>query len=417
MAVTMGAALVPAGWAAPAGATPISSLHRTVFVPAGQSIQAAIDAAAPGSTIRVAPGVYRENLSIPKNGIQLLGAGEGLTILEPPTHPSAVCGYDPSDPTTVGFVQGICIANFVIVDGNPSPVSTVTGVHVSGFSVQGFPNDGIFAVFASGTVITDNLVAASSGFGIQDWNTSGTIVAGNVVQAGATLETAGISSNNSTGTWILDNVVSGNLDSTQGSGGDEAGILVSDQAGADTLVAGNYSFDNHYGITIRDASAGLITQNRVDGNCDGIFVGMSPLGPQEGVTTENWTISANLVTGNSRYCPPEAIAPLPGFNFPAVSGAGITLIGAQNIDVHGNWSIGNTVTTASGWPGGIAVLSTGAFGDAGFVNLPSNVSVEDNVAYGNVPDLSWDGTGTGIDLSENLCGTSSPAGLCRSWRH
>jgi parallel beta-helix repeat protein len=416
-AVTMGVVLVLAGWAAPASATPGRSPHASVFVSAGQSIQAAIDAAAPGSTIRVAPGTYRENLLIPKNGIQLVGAA-GLTVLEPPASPNAVCGYDPSDPSTAGFVQGICIANLNTSDpNNPVPISTVTGVRVSGFSIEGFPNDGILTAFAADTALANNLVVASSGFGIQDWFTTGTVVDGNTIQAGATFETAGISSNNSSGARILNNTVSGNLDSTQGSGSDEAGILVSDETGADTLVEGNHSFDNHYGITIRDASGGTVTQNRVDGNCDGLFVGMSPLGPQEGVITENWTISDNLVTGNSRYCPPEEIAPLPGFNFPAVSGAGIILIGTQAIDVDGNLSMGNSGTTASGWPGGIAVLSTSAFGDPGFVNPPYNVSVEDNLAYGNVPDLSWDGSGKGIQFSNNACATSSPSGLCRPSGH
>ena len=411
--VALGAMLVLASWAGPASAAPGGSLHSTVLVSAGKSIQAAINAAAPGSTIRVAPGIYKENLWIPKNGIQLVGAGAGLTVLEPPAAPSAVCGYDPSDPSTAGFVQGICIANFTITQSGPSPITTVTGVHVSGFTIQGFPNDGIFTVYAADTVLTNNLVVASSGFGIQDWLTTGTVISGNVVRAGSTLETAGISSNNSSTARILDNTVSGNLDSTQGSGSDEAGILVSDETGANTVIKGNHSFDNHYGITIRDASSGTVTQNRVDGNCDGVFVGMSPLGPQEGVTTGNWTISGNIVTGNSRYCPPEAIAPLPGFNFPAVSGAGITVIGAQNMEVHGNASLHNVVTTASGWPGGIAVLSTSAFGDHGFASPPSNVSAEGNVSYGNAPDLSWDGSGTGIGLSGNACGSSSPVGLCR----
>ena len=50
-----------------------------IIVKPGQSIQAAIDRAAPGTTIRVKPGVYREvqnptnGLNIPKSGIRLIG--------------------------------------------------------------------------------------------------------------------------------------------------------------------------------------------------------------------------------------------------------------------------------------------------------------------------------------------------------
>ena len=55
----------------------------TVHVVAPNSIQDAIDAAAPGATVCVAEGVYPENLLINKDGITLIGDGPEKTVLVP----------------------------------------------------------------------------------------------------------------------------------------------------------------------------------------------------------------------------------------------------------------------------------------------------------------------------------------------
>jgi pectin methylesterase-like acyl-CoA thioesterase len=77
-----------------------SAAGTTLHVSRGQSIQAAIDAASPGTTIEVGPGTYHENLHIAKDGITLEGAGAGATILEPPTTPNPVCLVLQVTPTT-----------------------------------------------------------------------------------------------------------------------------------------------------------------------------------------------------------------------------------------------------------------------------------------------------------------------------
>jgi pectin methylesterase-like acyl-CoA thioesterase len=65
-----------------------------VVVQPGHSIQAAINPAAPGSTVRVAPGTYKESLLITKP-ITLRGSGS-KTILNPPS-PA------PTSPHAAGF--------------------------------------------------------------------------------------------------------------------------------------------------------------------------------------------------------------------------------------------------------------------------------------------------------------------------
>jgi pectin methylesterase-like acyl-CoA thioesterase len=57
---------------------PASAHGDTKFVRPGQSIQAAIDMANPGDRILVPPGTYAEQLTIDKDGIDLIGLGATL---------------------------------------------------------------------------------------------------------------------------------------------------------------------------------------------------------------------------------------------------------------------------------------------------------------------------------------------------
>jgi hypothetical protein len=98
----------------------------------GESIQAAVDNAAPGDKIMVYPGTYQETdglrgaVYVEKDGISLMGkvnkkAGEeGKVRLV----------YDPNHPWTEGKQSGIWAHN-------------VVGFRVSGFTVEGFPGNGI----------------------------------------------------------------------------------------------------------------------------------------------------------------------------------------------------------------------------------------------------------------------------------
>ncbi|MEZ4702849.1 MAG: parallel beta-helix domain-containing protein [Rhodothermales bacterium] len=61
----------------PQEAVPVRRVGRTLYVDYGQRIQHALDAAQPGDTISVAPGIYRETLSLDVSNITLMGVQEG----------------------------------------------------------------------------------------------------------------------------------------------------------------------------------------------------------------------------------------------------------------------------------------------------------------------------------------------------
>jgi len=324
---------------------------KKVVVGPGQSIQAAVDAAKPGTTIYVF-GTHQENVAITTDGITLIGIH---AVLEPAATPTQnAC----QDPTTPGDVNGFCVLGDV--DFDTGVVNReVKNVTIEGFTIRGFSDSGIVAFGAHNATFAWNVAEDNDEYGITAFA--------------------------STGTRMLFN---------RASDAGEAGFYIGDSPNAGAKLVGNESFNSLFGVLIRNAEHGSVFHNSFHGNCVGIVVLADAPGP-----AGSFRIKGNHIKNNTKACPAGEDNDVP------LSGIGIALVGSNDVKVKGNLITGNTPSGETAFSGGVVVVS----GDA---TAPSNNTVKGNVILKNSTDIFWDGTGTGNTFKKNLCKTSDPAGLC-----
>ena len=349
----------------------------TVQVVAGQSIQDAIDGAATGATVCVGPGTYQENLLINKDGITLKGAGPEKTVLEPPAQPRPFCPVlqiPPIGAENFGL-NGICVAD---LDPQGKVLRTVNDVRVTGFTVRDFSGVGILFGGTNRARADHNVAASNKSYGI----------------------TAFISTH-------------GDFEYNTSYGSGDAGFYVGNSPNAAFRIRYNTAFADLWGILVRDASTGSVTDNLLHDSCSGLV--FLNTGTTNGV--HNWQASHNIVAHNDEFCSAEE-AELPF----SLTGVGILIGGGDHIVLRANRVLtnqpGGDVSLINRVPlaGGIVVVSTanvsvfpGFYGGVAEHNTIFNNAVLDNQPF----DLVYDGLGSGNRFVSNTCETSSPAGLCR----
>lgn len=210
-------------------ATPASG--ELILVRDGESIQAAINEAQPGATIRVMPGTYRETVYIDKDNITLSG------VIERGQYP---------------VLQGEDRRNDAILySGN--------GVTIENFYITRYKGNGIMGQAGNNYVIRNNIIVDTGVYGIFPQLGKNGIVAYNVVSG---IEDAAIYVGMSDNVDVVYNQVFESV----------AGIEIENSRQA--LVEGNYVYNNTGGILafitpglpIKTCGDVLIRNNFISGN-------------------------------------------------------------------------------------------------------------------------------------------------------
>ena len=347
---------------------------RTIRVGHGDSIQAGVDRANPGDTVKVLPGTYREDGSpcpaepghtcavvVTEDDISIVG--QGRVVLE--------VNGDQDEGIAVGKTDDPSCLDDDSLQVNGSLIRNVT--------VKGFEDDGVFLFCVDGFRVTQ-------------------------VQAIDNQEYAIFPSHS----------FNGRVDRSFASGANDTGFYIGQSH--DSRMDHNYATDNVSGYEIENSSRIRADHNEATGNTGGILSFALPFLDVK-VNSDN-VIDHNYVHDNNRpnTCldPGDAVCGVP-------QGTGILLLAADTNDVGHNTVTGNDTF-------GIAVANF-CLGTNTPPEICSQLDIQPdpdgnhitfNTVTGNggnpdpdVPavfavDLAWDTTGVGNCWSGNTFGTSFP---------
>ncbi|MCS7063003.1 MAG: right-handed parallel beta-helix repeat-containing protein [Methylacidiphilales bacterium] len=248
---------VPSPTQTPAPAPVSSASPPAIHTPAKTvpdeyiQIQAAIDAASPGETIRIKPGTYTENLIL-REGIRIIGDGmDVVTIQCPPTSPV----LDIRNIQT-GHIEGVTLTHTERINPENSPPL----VHISNSNVE----------------ITRCRIINSSGSGIQISNGSRATLRQNIIE-----------NNSLFGISVMDSGTAPIIERNQINNNQRVGLVFS--SGASGTATGNIVKGNLWdGIAVLNpTTAPTIQQNiSIENQRRGIFFAKGAGGIADGNTSE-----------------------------------------------------------------------------------------------------------------------------------
>lgn len=250
----------------------------------GEQIQDAIDAANPGDTIYVLPGVYRAPYGqteyvarVEKSDLTLIGSRRAVI-------------------DATGIEYGIMVGQDEPIGPQGCPPITVQGFRLRGFTFQNAADTGVRLS------------------GVQDYQLLGGIYRDN--------EEYGPFPICSRNGLIAYNHVSGHND---------AGIYVGDDQ--NTRVLYNVATDNVVGAEIENSRNSIVRHNWFSGNAGGLLIFVGPNLPQP--FNEDVDVSHNFIFDNNRANTGDgAVAGVP-------EGTGILLFGSDRVTIEHNFILGN----------------------------------------------------------------------------
>ncbi|WP_265935525.1 right-handed parallel beta-helix repeat-containing protein [Actinacidiphila bryophytorum] len=439
----------------------------------GQSIQAAVDAAADGDTVLVMPGTYRESVQITRN-VTLEGVGSGLvTITAPagqgvqaaPAAPSPAPGTAPAAAPVTGPAGTQSAAPAATPNGTasaaakPGAAQSVTSTTGADMPAAGKPGVGKpdagkpdtakpdTAKPDAGKPDADMPAAGKPDAGKSDAakTETSTTVTGTTTQAACAAAGHGICVTGADGHALT----AVRIESVTVTGFRANGIDVS---GTDGMVVRRVTVKNNgqQGISQEKSTRAVLRDNEAVGNGQsGIFVSNFVNAEGGALDTRGTVIAGNTLSGN-RIGVTVRRARVMAVENNTVTGncGGVFVVGDENnpkagdLDIRQNKITDNNKFCASNGrlPAiqGTGVLLTGAEDtrvtdntitgnsgtspmSGGVVLYPSEVGVANlrdqvsgNTLTGNSPaDLAdRDTKGTGNTFSANSCSVSEPAGRC-----
>jgi parallel beta-helix repeat protein len=325
------------------------------------TIQAAVDAAAPGDTVVVPPGTYRESVLVDKSDLTLRGS-RGAVI-------------DAS-----GFSNGIRVGTGEETpgpDGFPiCPPPTLRNVTVEGLTVKNAEDNGILLMGVDGFRVRGGRYVDNQEYGVFPRCSTNGLVDGNFAQ-----------------------------------GANDTGIYVGNDT--NVTVTGNRAVGNTSGFEVENSSSVVVHGNRAIGNTAGILVFVLPGLPR--TTTDHVLVEGNVVMRNNR---PNPVPPASGEDLGLVpTGSGILDIAGDDVTFRHNVVLGNDTV-------GLAVVASPFAGlDPRVEPNPDRTRVVDNVLLHNglhpdplragdrAADIVYDGSGTENCFARNVFRTDFPSGI------
>jgi parallel beta-helix repeat protein len=359
------AATALGGLVVAAGMTPAASNAVVTAAPAGNrivvstTIQAAINAADPGDTVVVPPGVYHESVSISESGITLTGS-RGAII------------------DATGFAAGITAVSNPAPPNAPCPAATLSKITIRGLTVRNASFTGVNIRGVDGFEVSGGRYLNTGAYGVFPRCAQNGVVSGNDVR--------GIS---------------------------DAGLYV----GSDdhVVLTGNQITDSIAGVEVENSTNVDVTRNRVTDNAAGILVFLLP--GRAMTLTDTVLVADNVVSHNNLQRTRET-GPNPSPIDQVPSGTGIASLGADHVTITGNNVVGNDTGGIGVLANPIVLLDPRGLDPApDFNRVAGNVVLRNGGSPDPLrpqtpgADLIYDGSGTGNCFGRNVFGTDFPAGI------